>query len=159
MFDQFDPDLPGHFQGDITSVTVIDPAVTGVSGQLRNLVIDPTQPFDVKVDWSFTGDLVKLWLAALKGNFVVSVYAESIGGGPELLAGSNSAIAASFNSSSYSATVNVPAFTLQEGDPGSTTSGIYKLVVSVFLDSNLGTPGYDIIGFHEGPIIQAENPL
>ena len=55
--------------------------------------------------------------------------------------------------------MNVPAFTLQEGDPGSTTSGIYKLVVSVFLDSNLGTPGYDIIGFHEGPIIQAENPL
>lgn len=55
-------------------------------------------------------------------------------------------------------TLTVRAGTLPEGDPGSQVSGIYKLVASVFLNSNLGSPGFDMVGFNEGPIIQIENP-
>jgi hypothetical protein len=31
-------------------------------------------------------------------------------------------------------------------------------VVSVFLNSNLGSPGFDVTGFREGPILKMENP-
>ena len=34
-----------------------------------------------------------------------------------------------------------------------------KLAVSVFLNSRLGPPGYDLVGFYEGPVIQVENPI
>lgn len=43
------------------------------------------------------------------------------------------------NCREYTVTVTVPANTLQE-DSGD-VSGIYKFVVSVFLNSNLGSPG------------------
>ena len=43
------------------------------------------------------------------------------------------------------------------GDP--LVSGVYKLVVTVFLDSVFGSPGYDIMGFAEGPVIKMENPV
>ena len=59
----------------------------------------------------------------------------------------------------YAVELTVPPNALDEGNPGSQTSGIYKLVVSVFLDSTLGSPGFDMTGFNEGPIIQVENPV
>jgi hypothetical protein len=43
------------------------------------------------------------------------------------------------------------------GDP--TQSGTYKIVVTTFLDSDLGPVGYDMMGYAEGPIIKVENPL
>ena len=60
---------------------------------------------------------------------------------------------------SYSVTINVPPNKLAEGNPGSEISGIYKLVAAVFLNSDLGDPGFDMTGFNEGPIIQIENPV
>ena len=63
---------------------------------------------------------------------------------------------AGVNCREYTVTVTVPANTLQE-DSGD-VSGIYKLVVSVFLNSNLGSPGFDVTGFREGPILKMENP-
>ena len=48
-------------------------------------------------------------------------------------------------------TVNVPSNTLDEHAPGTDTSGVYKLVAAVFLNSDLGPPGFDMIGFNEGP--------
>ena len=59
----------------------------------------------------------------------------------------------------YQVKLQVPANALAEGDPGSNVSGIYKLVVAVFLNSNLGQPGFDMIGFNEGPYIQVEDKL
>ena len=129
---QFDPNLPGLIEGNITSVIVLDPE------NVPNHVLDPTKPFDVEVTWSFSGSIFPVWLTALGGNFVVSVYAESVGDGPELLVASNSSVAALPPHASYSATMTVPANTLQEGNPASNVSGIYKLVVSVFLDSTIG---------------------
>lgn len=160
---QFDPNLPNLITGDITSVVVIDPASTfGPPFELANHVVDPTKPFDVDITWELQGAIAKLWIAALEthplnNQWDVSVYAESLGGGPEVRLGTT-LVAPDHNVLAYSARVNVPADTLEEHQPGTAVGGIYKLVVAVFLDSDLGAPGFDITGYFEGPIIQAENP-
>jgi hypothetical protein len=161
---QFDPDIPGLLEGDITSVAVTDPQP--FVGGIGNHVIDPTKPFTLGIEWVLQGQLVPLWLAALGGNWDVSVYAESLGGGTEARLGSASVSAASgtptggVNGTKFTATITVGPGSLQEHTPGTDVGGIYKLVVAVFLNSNLlGVPGYDLVGFSEGPIIQAENPV
>jgi hypothetical protein len=54
----------------------------------------------------------------------------------------------------------VPATSLSEENPGDPTqSGTYKIVVTAFLDSALGSVGYDMMGYAEGPIIKVESPL
>lgn len=64
------------------------------------------------------------------------------------------------NCTKYEATIVVPKDKLDEHDPGTDIGGIYKLAVAVFLNSTLaGTPGFDLVGYREGPIIQAENPV
>ena len=164
---QFDPQITGLMEGEVTGVAVIDPQPF-IGGQ-GNHVIDPNEDFTVKVEWEVFGQLVPIWLAALAGNWDVSVYAESLGGGREVRLGtelvpttSTSACLvnqAKDNCTRYEATVTVPSGTLDEHAPGTDTGGIYKLVVAVFLNSNLpGTPGFDLAGFSEGPIIQAEPP-
>jgi hypothetical protein len=53
----------------------------------------------------------------------------------------------------------VAANTLSEENPGNPNqSGTYKIVVTTFLDSNLGPVGYDMMGYAEGPIIKVEDP-
>ncbi|TCC21658.1 hypothetical protein [Kribbella sindirgiensis] len=161
---QFDPNLPRQnpadpdlIVGDVTAVIVREP------GNLQpydvgNSVLSPSKPFQVVVRWKVTGLLGPLWLAALGGKWNVQVYAESMGAGPEIRLASNNNIPAVPTQQNYEATLDVPAGILPEGNPGSSISGIYKLVVSVFLNSNLPAPGYDMIGFSEGPYIQIENP-
>jgi hypothetical protein len=155
---QFDPNIPGLISGDVTTVTVIDPANTFPGFEVGNHVLDRNESFDVKVDWEIQGLLAPLWLAALGGNWDVSVYAESLGGGNEIRLGT-ATVAADPAVTSYSATVTVPPNSLDEHAPGTDVGGIYKLVVAVFLNSNLGRPGFDMIGFNEGPIVQVENPV
>jgi hypothetical protein len=59
----------------------------------------------------------------------------------------------------YSTTLTVQPNTLDEENPGNPlVSGVYKLVVTVFLNSVFGSPGYDIMGFAEGPVIKVEDP-
>jgi hypothetical protein len=134
-----------------------------------NHVVDPTKSFELSVEWEIFGQLVPLWLSALAGNWDVSVYAESLGGGNEVRLGTVSVPttavqpctvnAAKANCTKFSATITVPPNRLQEHTPGTNVGGIYKLVAAVFLNSNLaGTPGFDLVGYSEGPIIQAENP-
>lgn len=155
---QFDPNIPGLIEGNVNSVVVIDPALTFPPFELGNSVLDPGKDFQIAVNWSITGLLRPLWLTALGGNWNVQVFAESLGGGPEILLARDDTVAADPNRSDYAVTLTVRAGTLPEGDPGSQVSGIYKLVASVFLNSNLGSPGFDMVGFNEGPIIQIENP-
>ncbi|MEU4292834.1 hypothetical protein AB0E63_31815 [Kribbella sp. NPDC026596] len=156
---QFDPNIPGLIEGDITTVVVIDPAGTFPPFEVGNHVLNRNDSFKIKVAWKITGLLRPLWLSALGGRWNVQVFAESIGGGPELLLASDNTVAADPAVSDYAVELTVPPNTLDEGNPGSQTSGIYKLVVSVFLDSTLGAPGFDMTGFNEGPIIQVENPV
>ncbi len=156
--EQFDPNIPGLIEGDVTAVVVVDPAADFPPFEVGNHVLDRKQPFQVKVTWKITGLLAPLWLSALGGNWNVQAYAESIGGGPEILLAEDNTVAADPTVLDYAATLNVPAFASEEGDPGRNTSGIYKLVISVFLDSTLPSPGFDMVGFNEGPIIQVEDP-
>ena len=160
---QFDPNLPGLLEGDVTRVAVTDPQP--FVGGVGNHVVDPTKQFTLTVEWRLDGQLVPIWLAALGGNWDVSAYAESLGGGPEKRLGTASVAASAFtpdpdaNHVKYTADIIVPPTTIDEHTPGTDTGGIYKLAVAVFLDSPLpGAPGFDLIGYHEGPVIQAENP-
>lgn len=155
---QFDPNIPGLIEGNITTVVVIDPAGEFPPFQVGNHVLNRNDAFKIKVEWKITGLLRPLWLSALGGRWNVQVYAESLGGGPELLLASDNSVNADPQVSDYAVELTVPPNALDEGNPGSQTSGIYKLVVSVFLDSTLGAPGFDMTGFNEGPIIQVEDP-
>jgi hypothetical protein len=155
---QFDPNIPPLISGDITTVVVIDPANTFPPFEVGNHVLNRDDPFKINVTWKITGLLRPLWLSALGGKWNVQVFAESLGGGPEILLASDNTVAADPTKGDYAVTLDVPANALAEGNPGSNTSGIYKLVVSVFLDSKLGAPGFDMTGFNEGPIIQVEDP-
>ncbi|MHC1561753.1 hypothetical protein ACR9E3_22555 [Actinomycetospora sp. C-140] len=154
--DQFDPNRPGEIEGEITALLVIDPVAPQPPHQ-GNRVVDPTKPFEVTVAWTLSGTDVPLWLSGRTSNWVVSAYAESIGAGFEGLLGTNESVAADPNQRDYTATITVPANKLQEADPGTEVSGLYKLAVTVFLDSTLPAPGFDMIGFREGPIIQVED--
>lgn len=166
MADRFDPNIPGLIQGDVTGITVLDPAQTFPPFEVGNLVVDPSKAFDIKVDWEVSDFLAPLWVT-VGANWNVRVYAESVGPGQEIEIGNvlvpvANSIVCSVNPppavcKGYTATVTVAANTLQENS--ATDSGIYKLVTCVFLDSNLGAPGFDMTGFREGPIIKAEVPI
>jgi hypothetical protein len=156
--DQFDPNYPGLMQGDITNVAVIDPS--SPPGQLGNLVLDPDKDFTLEITWRVSGVLAALWLAPLAQDWDITVFAESIGAGPEKRIGSatkdkTQSTSCGADCLEYTATVTVPAGTLPE-DNGTNVSGVYKLVVTVFLDSTIGP--YDLAGFREGPAIRMENP-
>ena len=154
--DQFDPQFPPFIEGEVTNVTVHE---TGEV--IPNLVIQPDEQFEVQVDWKVLGIFVPLWLTALDQEFVVSVYAEGMGASPELRIGTATKDKDDFiacagnNCREYSVRVPVGPFTLTE-DAGN-ESGIYKLVVSVFLNSNIQGGSFDLMGFREGPFIQIED--
>jgi hypothetical protein len=167
MSDNFDPNVPTGFltiTGDFTSAVLVNevPAI-GVG----NLVLDPTQPFDIKVDWKIDGNIAELWLSALavaSPDWVVTAYAESVGPGPEKILVAKNVPVLPLPSANppfaYSTTLTVPPNSLDEENPGNPlVSGVYKLVVTVFLDSVFGQPGYDIMGFAEGPVVKVENPV
>src|SRR5262249_55308458 len=154
--EQFDPNIPGLIGGDVTTVVVVDPAGTFPPFEVGNHVLNSNDSFQVNVAWEIIGLLRLLWLAALGGNWNVQLFAESIGGGSEILLARDDSVAADPAIANYSVTLNVLPNALDEGDSGSNISGIYKLVVSVFFNSELGSLGFDMTGFNEGPIIQVE---
>lgn len=159
MLTTFDPDRgAGNFQGHFTKVNVIDPAAPG---HTPNLVLDPSKPYEIEVEWALDGTDVPLYISALDDKWNIQVFAESMGPGPELKIAEDNSLAkgAPGVNVTYSKTVTIPAGVLQEGNPGQDVSGVYKLTVAVFLNSSLGAPGFDIAGFAEGPIIRVENPL
>jgi hypothetical protein len=168
MTDRFDPNIPPTgptdpaIQGEFTGIVGITEQPTlGKS----NLVINGAKPFDIEVKWHIFGNLVPLWLTALSvrtKNWVVTAYAESQGPGDEVSLGSvNVPVGGPFFSQNeaFSARLTVPANTLREENPGDPTeSGVYKIVVTAFLDSDLGPVGYDMMGYAEGPIVKVEDP-
>ena len=162
----FDPNVPSGFltiTGDFTSTVLVEevPAI-GVG----NLVLDPTREFKIKLDWAIDGNVAELWLSALaidSPDWIVTAYAESVGPGPEQILVTKNVPVNPLPSANppfaYSTTLTVPPFSLPEENPGDPlVSGVYKLVVTVFLDSTFGSPGYDIMAFAEGPIIKVEDP-
>jgi hypothetical protein len=169
MTDRFDPNIPpggptdpaieGEFLG---IVAITEKPTLGKS----NLIVNRDQTFDIEVEWHVFGNLVPLWLTALSTrtkDWVVTAYAESQGPGDEVTLGSvNVPVGGPFFSldEKYKAKITVPANALNEENPGDPTqSGTYKIVVTTFLDSDLGPVGYDMMGYAEGPIIKVESPL
>jgi hypothetical protein len=164
----FDPyivvDGDDFFKGEFTSIKCIDPA-SNFPGSKPNHVLDGTKPFNIEMDWVLSGPGATLWLDAAKlhgSNWSVDVFVESIGPGPEKRIGTEIVHVADPEVHTFSASVLIPANTLPEGNPGTNgPSGLYKVVCSCFLNSNLRGPddeGYDISGYMEGPIIRIENP-
>jgi hypothetical protein len=160
MLSTFDPDKGPLFKGEFTHVDVIDPALPG---HVPNLVINPANPFEIHVKWQITGTDVPLYLAALADNWSIEVFAESMGPGPEIRIAAGTVATGTPDTpilKAYEYTLTVPAGTLPEGNPGpGGPSGVYKLVCTCFLNSNLGPVGFDIAGFAEGPVIRVENPV
>jgi hypothetical protein len=169
MTARFDPNIPPAGPTD----PAIEGAFTGVvaitehpSLGKSNLVVNRARPFDIEVNWRVFGNLVPLWLTALSArtkNWVVTAYAESQGPGDEVSLGSVDVPVGGpqfSQNEAYSAKLTVPANTLPEEDPGNRSqSGVYKIIVTTFLNSDLGPVGYDMMGYAEGPIIKVENPL
>lgn len=164
----FDPNIPSTgpsapaIEGEITDVAITEPPALGRT----NLVVNPHKTFDITVSWHVFGNLVPLWLTALSvgtQNWVVTAYAESEGPGEEkLLEKTYVPIGGPpfTDPMDYHTTITVPASTLHEENPGDPYhSGVYKIVVTVFLNSELGGVGYDMMGYADGPIIKVEDPL
>lgn len=168
---QFDPNRPGLAEGAVTLVRVTQPH--HVTQGDSNLVIDPTKPLDIHVEWEVFGTDMPIWLGAADDQWRVEVFAESLGPGPEIRVGP---VASADKSASIPCTVNaaqpncfkwetdvsvasVPQ--LPEGNPGGPPgepSGLYRIVVVVFLNSSVGGAGFDLAGFRGGPVILIENP-
>ncbi|GAA0269736.1 hypothetical protein [Cryptosporangium japonicum] len=169
---QFDPYVgprnpgdPSSIEGAITSLVVIDPQpFNGGSG---NHVVDPAKPFKLRVEWEVAGQLAPLFLDRGAPTWLVRTYAESIGPGQEIELARDTTVARRGaaaanpdplrpNRELFAVELTVPANALSEDGPNS--SGLYKLVATVFLDSqSVGSPGYDLTGYFEGPIIQVES--
>ncbi len=163
MLSTFDPDKGPLFKGQFNKVEVLDPAIPGHS---PNLVLNPKKEFVIHLEWQIFGSDVPLYIAALDNNWTVEVFAESMGPGPEIQIGSDRVAKDSGTGDGVSAPmvfkakVTVARGKLPEGNPGNGgPSGIYKLTTCAFLNSNLGSVGYDIAGFAEGPVIKVEDPV
>jgi len=167
MTNSFDPNIPPGaptdpaIEGEFTGIVAITERPTlGKS----NLVVNADEDFDIEVSWHVFGNLVPLWLTALKVNtpdWVVAAYAESQGPGDEVSLGEvRVPVGSGFSQDeAYSAKLTVTAGTLPEENPGNPNqSGTYKIVVTTFLDSAIGGVGYDMMGYAEGPIIKVESP-
>jgi hypothetical protein len=168
MTDRFDPNIPPTAPTD-PSIEGAFLGIVAITEQPRigrsNLVINAAETFDIEVSWHVFGTLVPLWLTALgvnTKNWVVTAYAESQGPGDEVTLGSVEVPVGGPGFSldvTYTAKLTVPARALSEENPGDPTqSGTYKIVVTAFLDSQLGQVGYDMMGYAEGPIIKVEDP-
>jgi hypothetical protein len=162
----FDPNVPTGsltITGEFTAAVLVKEIPAFGVG---NLVLNPQEPFDIEVKWRIAGNVAEIWLNALASqspDWVVTAYAESVGPGPEQVLLEQRVPVLPLSTPSepfdFSTTLTIPADSLPEENPGDPrVSGVYKLVVTVFLDSVFGQPGYDIMGFAEGPIVKMENP-
>ena len=159
--DQFDPNIPGLIEGDVTSVAVLESAPFTV----RNHVLDTTSRSTWPSNGRCRGD--RAAVACCPHDEFMSRCMPTIGAGPEISSAPRTRTRTlrqlwrGVNCQQYSVTVPVPPPSGLVEDAGD-QSGIYKLVVSVFLNSSLpSTPpfGFDITAFSEGPFIRVENPV
>jgi hypothetical protein len=152
------------FQGEFTKIDLIQP-VGSLPGDIANKVINPKEPFDIFIEWKISGAYKGPFLSSVS-NWLLTAFCESIGPGEDKQIGTGSlpigTILGPNDDMTWSFKVNVPAFTLKENDPTNPppygTSGVYKIIVTVFANANIPGP-FDIIGFGELQfLVGAEDP-
>lgn len=156
---QFDPRVEvggvNLFKGEFISMGIRQPPA--LPHHVSNRVIDPSKPFFIDLKWRVTGAEVPLRMNAVS-DWKVYAYVESMGPGDEkaltLTPNTVPRGPISANEMNWSHSIEVAAGALPQhsggeaGDPVS-SSGVYKLVVVVFANSNLPGPGDDVIGYSE----------
>jgi hypothetical protein len=149
-FDSIDPDSL-HLDGAV-SVTVLDKDLT------PNHVLERDLPWSIKIDWFIKGVIAP----AIGGDWLVTAYLESMGGGFEGQVGPAISVPVSFapptHLRKYTATISVPAGVPTQPVPPQ--SRAYMLTVTV-THSNTGggvTLQDKMAGFSEGPLLQFYNP-
>jgi hypothetical protein len=139
-WDDFAPFLVGSGPTN----TVLDPDAN------PNTILEENLGGSVKVDWGFTG----IATSFLPGTtFTVSVYAESIGGGPEKRVGSPVNVP---GAGPLTATVVISPGELPADAPPD-ISGVYKLTTVITHRGCAGAPTA-LSAFVDGPVIQMRNP-
>jgi hypothetical protein len=137
--------LPG-LAGEIGAVVLIDNSIPA------NNVVDADQPFQVRVSWRVRPAVVA---TVLDGTWTVDLYAESMGPGSEIKAGSVNVAATGVTT--YTATITVPVGRLTTESNPAPTSGVYKLVEVLTYRNRLGTKS-EIAAFSEGPTFLLREP-
>jgi hypothetical protein len=146
-----DPNVPGIFFGEVSSVTVTDPALP-IPGSVGNLVLDPNQPFTLTVEWNIDGPFAPAMRAAMAPTWQLRILAESQGPGPEAQVVSvgvpTAAGVAVGNKITWTHNQVIAAGTFAEGS-------LVKVLVVV--RDTLPGP-VDVAGYFEGPILLFEAP-
>jgi hypothetical protein len=142
-------EFPPPLTGDGPFVQVLDP-----SGTAPRIIIDTDHDFRVRVRWSLERPAADL----LGDDWIVQVYAESIGPGPEQRLGVETVPVSSGSVSAtqveFTGTINVPAGTLPA--EAANRSGVYMLVAVVTYNGAFGPTV--LAGFEQGPVIQLRDP-
>jgi hypothetical protein len=147
-----DPNVPGIFFGEVLRADVIDPSSTIPGLAIGNLVIDPSKPFTVEVEWYIDGPFAPAMKVAMGSSWQLRIVAESQGPGPEpVVANVPVAVASGVDAgtrTTWTHSHTVPAGTFQEGL-------VFKLL-AVVRDVLPGP--VDVAGYAEGPVILTERP-
>jgi hypothetical protein len=136
---------------------IVGAAVSETGGVSPTTVIRTDQAWEVKVDWNLEGSLLGTPFFSFVGEWVVSMFLESMGPTTEYAlptAGGVRLSVDTFTSTidthrDYTATIPVSANTVD--------AGVYKMVVAITYESSPGSPG-PIAGFHEGGMFQFYTP-
>lgn len=139
------------------------PKVEEVHGTPSNMIIRSDQDWEIDVNWEVHGSLLSPPASRtfpFTGEWVVRVYIESMGRGPEreipkdrqgirvnVIDGISPA--GEPDKKEYSTSIKVPKNDLKPG--------VYKLVLAITHESSPGVPGL-IAGFYEGDMLQIYDP-
>lgn len=134
--------------GEITAVTILD------KDSNPNRVIDDEFPFNVTVDWNVKPPATA---QLLDGKWVVNLYAESLGPGPEAKIGTGTLAANGGLDYSLTIPVNPPYGGLTSDETPPPDSGVYQLTVVLTYRTNTGGLT-EMAGFAEGPTFMLREP-
>jgi hypothetical protein len=152
-------EIPG-FSDPLLQGAIAGATVSEIDGVSPTTVIRTDQAWEVEVQWNLEGSLLGTLFFNFVGEWVVSLFLESMGPTTEYALPTAGGVRLSVDTFTlpdpndethrdYTTTIPVSANTV---DPG-----VYKMVVAITYESAPGTPG-PIAGFHEGGMFQFYTP-
>lgn len=137
---------------DKPQLEILDATFNEDAGVAPTNIIGTDQNWSIHIEWEFTDAKPEI----LTGDWLVQAYLESIGPGAEYAIPSDSGDRVSLASGTqiamndyrYSHDISITA--------GEIDQGIYKLVVTVIKESEIGTPS-DLVNFLENGMVQVYN--